>query len=131
MMTTGILSNYTKPPSKDSDKDPTGLGRWCSLVVKGSSGPVRPVTYYRPNRPTKMEADISRGLEDSQDANKVSLSVWAQHKRYFKSAGRQHVDLRTEADNDLLTHLRKWRANNEEIILMGDFNQNIYTSQFA
>ena len=64
MMATGLLSNFMKPPSQDKSfgKDPLGLGQWCSLLVNGSSGPVRIVTYYRPNGPTKMEAEIANGL---------------------------------------------------------------------
>ena len=41
------------------------------------------------------------------------------------------TDQRTEADMDLLQQLRRWKQQNEEIILMGAFNQNIYTSNFA
>ena len=41
------------------------------------------------------------------------------------------ADPRTEADTDLLHHLRWSKQQNEEVILMGDFNQNIYTSRFA
>ena len=41
------------------------------------------------------------------------------------------ADPRAEADSDLLHQLRTWKLQNEEIILMGDFNQNIYTSNFA
>ena len=64
MMATGLVSNYTKPNSEveDSEKDPTGLGRWCSLLVEGTCGPVWLVTYYQPHGPTKMEAEISKGL---------------------------------------------------------------------
>ena len=57
MMVTGLVSNYAKPSSEDEDngRDSTGLGRWCSLLVEGSCGPVRLVTYYRPHGPTKTE----------------------------------------------------------------------------
>ena len=57
MMVTGLVSSYTKPSSEDEDngRDSTGLGRWCSLLVEGSCGPVRLVTYYRPHGPTKTE----------------------------------------------------------------------------
>ena len=49
----------------------------------------------------------------------------------YKAKGIVDTDPRTEADGDLLHQLRKWELQNEEIILMGDFNQNIYTLNFA
>ena len=80
MMVTGLVSHYAKPNSKDEDngRDPTGLGRWCSLLVEGSCGPVWLVTYYRPHGPTSTEAEMSKGLQEPEDVTKVSLSAWAQ-----------------------------------------------------
>ena len=127
MVVTGVVSNYTQPSSEDEDdgKDPTGLGRWCSLLVKGSCGPDQLVTYYRPHGPTKTEAEIAKGLREPEDVTKVSLSAWAQQKRYHKAKGMVDANPRTKADSDLLHQLRKWKLQNEEIILMDDFNQNI------
>ena len=102
-----------------------------TFLVKGSCNPVRLVTYHRPYGPTKMEAEIAKGLRESQDAMKVSLSAWAQQKRYYKARGMSDADPRTEADSDLLHQLRRWKLQSKEIILMGDFNQNIYISDFA
>ena len=64
MMVTGLVSNYAKPNSEveDNRKDPTGLGRWCSLLLEGTCDPVRLVTYYLPHGPTKTETEISKGL---------------------------------------------------------------------
>ena len=50
---------------------------------------------------------------------------------YYKTKGMVDADPRTEVDRDLLHQLRKWKQQNEDIILMGDFNQNIYTSKFV
>jgi len=47
LMIFGRLSNYVK---KAGDRDPTGLGRWCSLVIKSGEKLVRIVVAYRPNR---------------------------------------------------------------------------------
>lgn len=130
MMVTGLVSNYTKPNSSNDGRgrDPRGLGRWCSLLMEGSCGPARLVTYYRPHGPTKTEGEILKGLREPKDVTKVSLSAWAQQKRYYKAKGMFAADPRSEADNDLLHQLRKWKQQNEEIILLGDFNQNVYTS---
>ena len=78
-----------------------------------------------------MEAEISKGLREPEDVTKVSMSAWAQQKRYYKARGIVDADSRTEVDTDLLHQLRRWKQQNEEIILMGDFNQNIYTSHFT
>ena len=51
-------------------------------------------------------------------------TVWEQHDRYFRARGEERDPLEM-FDTDLLGDLRKWRKNGEEIILMGDFNQNI------
>ena len=132
-MVTGLVSTYAKPNSEDEDngRDPTGLGRWCSLLVEASCGPVRLGTYYRPHGPIRTEAEISKGLREPEDVTKVNLSAWAQQKCYYKARGMVDADPRTKADMDLLHQLRRRKKQNEEIILMGDFNQNIYTSNFA
>ena len=132
-MVTGLISNYAKssPEGKDNRRDPTGLGRWCLLMVEGSCGPVQLVAYYRPHGLTKTEADIAKGLREPKDTKKASLSAWAQQKRYYKAKGMMNANPRTEADSDLLHQLQKWKLQNDEIILMVDFNQNIYTSNVA
>ena len=60
----------------------------------------------------------------------VWLKVWYQHSRYFRKKG-----IRTSPeelfDAHLLAQLRAWRKDGEEIVLCGDFNQDIYTSDFA
>ncbi len=33
--------------------------------------------------------------------------------------------------SDILSLLRRWNAAGDEILLMGDFNENVYTSNFA
>ena len=40
-------------------------------------------------------------------------------------------DPRLEADRCLVEDLNKWKANGEELILLGDFNQSIYKSHLA
>ena len=41
------------------------------------------------------------------------------------------VDPRAKADKDLLNQLRQWWSKDKEIILVGNFNQNMYTLHFA
>ena len=112
LMITGILSNCTKLYVKDHNfgKHPTGLGQWCSLLIKGSSGLVCHVTYYIPSCPAKTKTEIVKDSRDSNDAEKVSLSAWTQHTLHFESLGTKDVVQRTKADEDLLNHLCRWRA---------------------
>ncbi len=57
--------------------------------------------------------------------------MWEQHRRYFRKQGILYQDSQDLFDEHMLADLRKWRAGDKEIILMGYLNQNIYTSQFA
>ena len=109
MVVTGLVLNYAKPNSEveDNGKDPTGLGRWCSLLVEGTCDPARLVTYYRPHGPTKTEAEMSKGLREPEDVIKVSLSALTQQKRYYKARGMVDAVPRTEANTDLLYQLRR------------------------
>ncbi len=56
--------------------------------------------------------------------------VWRQHQRYFRGIGRAG-NPRQLFDVDLVAALRSWKAADEELILAGDFNGNIYTSNLA
>ena len=78
-----------------------------------------------------MEAEIFKELREPADVTEVSLSACAQQKRYYKARGVVDADPRTEADMDLLHQLRRWKQQNEEIVLMEDFNQNIYTQRMT
>ena len=119
LMVFGRLSNYVK---KAGDRDPTGLGRWCSLVVKSGEKLVRFVVVYRPNKESS-----SRRHRRGNGAG----SVWRQQSRYFRSIGRDDGDPLQFFDRDLCAALRSWRAAGEEIILAGDLNSNVYTSSIA
>ena len=115
IMVFGRLSHYA---TNQHDRDPTGLGRWCSKLIKSGSKSVRIVTAYRPNK--------GRWSGRRQGAG----SVWRQHRRYFRSINR-HDNPRDLFDQDLCAALKAWRRDGEDIILAGDFNDNIYTSSLA
>ena len=123
MMAFGVFSSHVEKPSLDPDKgvDRRGLGSYCSLVTTGKTAkPVRIVTYYRPN-------DESR----HRTPKKGRQTVFSQHIREFKRQGMLDKDPRLEADRCLIEDLKKWKANGEELILLGDFNQSIYKSRLA
>ena len=97
------------------------MGSYCSLVTTGKTAkPVRIVTYYRPS-------DESRHKEPK----KGRQTVFTQHIREFKRQGILDKDPQLEADRCLIEDLKKWKANSEELILLGDFNQSIYRSRLA
>ena len=123
-MAFGVFSSYIRPIDEDPDKciDRRGLGSYCSLVTKGDSGtPVRIVTYYRPSDESRRKLLTKKGRQ----------TVFAQHMRAFKLANRPDLDPREEADRCLVEDLKRWKDQGEEIILLGDFNQCIYTSDLA
>jgi hypothetical protein len=53
-------------------------------------------------------------------------TVWDQHTRYFEARG-EIQDPRTVFKSDFLSLLCRWKALGDEIILMGNFNENVYT----
>ena len=73
MMAFGRLAGFVV--SQDEvGQDPTGLGRWCSMLIKSESKTVRMVVAYRPTRPTSLRRRGTR---------KLGGTVWEQHERYF------------------------------------------------
>jgi hypothetical protein len=76
---------------------------------------------YRPCYPGSIRR---RGVD------KRGSTVWEQHDRYFRSRGefRSPVDM---FDIQLLRMIKAWRDTEDEVILMGDFNDNVYTGALA
>ena len=89
--------------------DPTGLGRWTSALISGRDGwNIRIVAAYNPCH------------NDGHD------TVWAQHKRYFRSQG-NFKDPTALMQKDLCVALESWLASGEHIVLMIDANQCVRT----
>jgi hypothetical protein len=57
-------------------------------------------------------------------------TVWDQHHRYFE-ARREIRNPWAMFKSDLLSLLCQCKADGDEILLMGDFNESIYTGNFA
>ncbi len=57
-------------------------------------------------------------------------TVWDQHRWYFEACG-EIRNPQAMFKSNLLSLLCRWKAAGDEILLMGDFNQNVYTSNFA
>ena len=91
-----------------SGKDPTHLGRWCWTRYQGANNSfLRIVSAYRPCANTTGQ-----------------LSVYAQHKRYLLSQDDDR-DPREAFLEDLQKEIRQWIATGDQIILCGDFNEDV------
>ena len=82
MMVTGLVSNYAKPNSEVEDSGKKTNRSWkmvltaCGRYMRSSSaGDVLPTSW----------TNKSGGLREPEDVTKVSLSAWAQQKRYYKA----------------------------------------------
>jgi hypothetical protein len=66
----------------------------------------------------------------SSNSNSVGTTVREQHERYFKARG----NLRSAKAiffEQLIAQLVVWKATDKDIILLGDFNENVYTGRIA
>lgn len=85
-----------------TERDPTGLGRWISTVIQGKQGyKTRIISAYRPC------------LSNSE------ASVNIQHHLYFEKST---VDPRMKFIEDLSKAIIEWQNQGELIILAGDMN---------
>ena len=103
MMTIGRLSASVL----DTGVDYENLGRWSWILVGGPRKRTRYVVLYQP----------------CSSYNSAGNSVFAQHEDYFERRG-VAISPRTILFDQLISQLLLWKANNEEIVLMGDFNEH-------
>ena len=96
--------------------DYSGSGRWSWIYVGGGGKATWIITAYQPCNPGKRE---TRGG-----------AVWNQHARYFEAHGEVRSP-RLMFQNNLLSLLQTWIAAGDEIILMGDFNDNAYSGALS
>ena len=112
MMVTGRLSNYVLETGCDS----TGLGRWVYMTLGSDYKKTHVIVVYRPCAKSYLRRRVKSSL---------GSSVCEQEERYFCRRG-EFRDPRNMFDVDLLALIRKWRQNDEEVLMMGDFNKDIY-----
>jgi hypothetical protein len=96
--------------------NPYGLGRWCWLKVGSGDKKTRIVMAYQPS--------------GSRSSNSTRTTVQEQHEQYFEA----HGDLRparTKFYEQLIAQLIVWKHSNTDIILLGDFNENVYSGRIA
>jgi hypothetical protein len=60
----------------------------------------------------------------------MGKTVWDQHSWYFEARGEVR-NPRVMFKSDLLSLLRVWKAAGNEILLISDFNKNVYMGLLA
>lgn len=108
----GVLSvalNKACHRCKGVEKDPSGLGRWCTMVFRGSNGiTLRVITAYRP-------CSIN---------NPGPRTAWSQQERYLLDQG-DNRNPREAMLEDLVKYLTPFQAAGEQIIVMMDCNEDV------
>jgi hypothetical protein len=95
---------------------PYGLRRWCWLRVGTGDKKTRIVMAYQPS--------------GSKSTNSIGTTVREQHEWYFEARGNLQP-ARTIFYEQLIAQLIVWKHTDSDIILLSDFNENIYSGQIA
>jgi hypothetical protein len=96
--------------------DHCGLGRWCWMRVGSGDKITHIVMAYQPS--------------GSRSSNTAGTMVREQHEQYFEARG----NLRSAKAiffEQLIAQLVVWKATDADIILLGDFNENVYSGWIA
>ena len=112
MMAIGRFSSEVS----ETGVDPYKLGRWCWMKVGSGDKATRIVMAYQPS--------------GSKSSTSAGTTVREQHEQYFEARG----DLRparTIFFEQLIAQLVIWKQTGSDIILLGDFNENVYSGRIA
>ncbi len=66
----------------------------------------------------------------SKSANFAGTTVREQHKRYFKACGNL-CSAHMVFFEQLIAQLIVWKHTDSDIVLLGDFNENVYSGRFS
>ncbi len=66
----------------------------------------------------------------SSNPNLAGTTVWEQHEQYFEARGNLR-SARSIFFEQLIAQLVVWKTTDADIILLGDFNENVYTGRIA
>jgi hypothetical protein len=112
MMAIGRFSSEVS----ETGVDPYKLGRWCWMKVGSGDKATWIVMAYQPS--------------GSKSSASAGTTVRDQHEQYFEARG----DLRparTLFFEQLIAQLVIWKQTDSDIILLGDFNENVYSGCIA
>ncbi len=92
-----------------------GLGRWVWVRVGGGGKNTWIITAYQ-------HCDLKKKT--------MGETVWDQHTQYFEA--REEIrNPRVMFKSDLLNLLRAWFATGNEVLLFGNFKEDVYSGQLA
>ena len=94
-----------------SGKDDTGLGRWVSMVLRGSD---------------RVTTRFVCGYNPCHSAKKATRSSYQQQRRYFITQEKDRTCPRKRFRNDLVNQLVLWRKQSDRLIVCMDVNEDIY-----
>ena len=117
-MVTERLSNYLLK----CEPDKTGMGRRVHIAL---GMPEKKVHFKFAYCPCYKSSLCRRGKD------RKGMSVYEQQDRYWQQRGELNRNPIEMFEHDLLTLIRVWRAVNEDIILGGDLNKDIYRGSLA
>jgi hypothetical protein len=112
MMATGRFSAEVV----ETGVDHYGLGRWCWMRVGSGDKKTQIVMAYQPS--------------GSSSSYSAGTTVREQHEQYFEARGNLR-SARSIFFEQLIAQLVVWKTTDADIILLGDFNENVYTGRIA
>ncbi len=98
----------------DTGVDITGLGRWCWFLLGSGRKRTRIVMAYQP----------------SNSGRSAGTTVKDQQARYFQALGDARSP-RTIFFEQLVSQLAIWKMSDNDIVLLGDFNEHVYNGRLA
>jgi exonuclease III len=105
------VANSLAHRTKSVEQDPSGLGRWTSILIQGKQGfSTRIVCVYRPCK--------SFGAQ----------TAYIQHTLHYARIGKTG-DPRDILMDELAEEIIKWTNNGEQMIIVGDFNTGDKTTR--
>ncbi len=102
------------PEVIDTGVDITGLGRWCWMLLGSGRKKTRILMAYQP----------------SNSGRSAGTTVKDQQAWYFQSLGDARSP-RTIFYEQLVLQLALWKSSDNDIILLGDFNEHVYNGRLA
>jgi hypothetical protein len=100
----------------ETSVDPYKLGRWCWMKVRSGDKATWIVMAYQPSG---SKSSVSAGT-----------TVREQHEQYFEARGNLRP-ARTIFFEQLIAQLVIWKQTDSDIILLGNFNENVYSGRIT
>ncbi len=107
--------NLISAEVQNTGVDSTGLGQWCWICLGSGQRKTRIVIAYQPSNSSCSSAGTTVKDQQSQD---------------FCARGDARSP-RTIFFEQLITQLLLWKSINNNIVLLGNFNENVYTGRLA